>query len=368
MRNQFVRKTLSLVLCFVILTAALNTSQAYALDDNSKNTEYEEQLYNAIRALTHKAGSIYSMKSISELFALSPQLNQYVLNKETLLALKKVQNLENVTNFDVIVNILINYIKSDYKENDMDILRSYVIVDMITISNKTITGKRKNYSNENWNYNCHSFAWYYACNYNSSDRMWIDNPWSYYGSMYGNCYTEVTNGPTLPSNLNLNGIQLNDIVVYVAYDDEGCTTSGMDRIVHSATVTTKSGSYIQLTSKNGMDGISTHEIAGGSYFRASDGRIREVRVFRRNHVIQNSLPAGQNYKIIKADRFVILSAEKCDEKNCRNYYIGIDDSPAGDFSLPGGGICGKSFLYPKIRQYLSVRQYSQHYNATRRGK
>ena len=148
------------------------------------------------------------------------------------------------------------------------------------------------------NYNCHSYAWYYACSYNSSDKMYIDDPWPYYASSYGNCYSPITSGPTLPSNLNTSTIQVGDIVCYIAYDDENYPTSNIHNYIHSATVTQKNGTTITVTSKNGQAGITTHAIAGGNYYMTLDGRIRKVQIYRRNHTISNSLPAGQNYQYV----------------------------------------------------------------------
>lgn len=50
---------------------------------NNSNTEYEEKLYDAIKGLSIEMRSINSMKDISELFALSPEINQYVQSEQS---------------------------------------------------------------------------------------------------------------------------------------------------------------------------------------------------------------------------------------------------------------------------------------------
>ena len=171
------KKAVFMILLLLLLPVAFNGNisaneivSGNSCDDkesvNNTSTEYEERLYSVIKELSVETRSINSMKDISELFVFSPEIHQYVLNKDTLYALQIIQNTENTTDFDKLVNLLINYIESDYKLSSLEELRSYFTIYIRTINGNEIVGKRKSYSDENRNYNCHSFAWYYGGNYN----------------------------------------------------------------------------------------------------------------------------------------------------------------------------------------------------------
>lgn len=328
------KKTVLMILFLLLLPVVFNSNisaneivSGNSYDDkesvNNTSTEYEERLYSVIKELSVETRSINSMKDISELFALSPEIHQYVLNKETLFALQKIQNTENTTDFDKLVNLLINYIESDYKLSSLEELRSYVTIYIRTINGNEIVGKRKSYSDENRNYNCHSFAWYYGGNYNSSDRIWIDDPYGYYRVKDSYCCItqRLANQTLYPSTLSAVNVEAGDIIVFVAYSDETELPVAANRVKHSVIVSHKQGGTIYVKSKNGEGSMTTQALgAVSSTYRIAHGgphhgQEREIIIYRRNHWVNSSAwTVNQNYHYLNST-YHEYSCQHC----ARNY-------------------------------------------------
>ena len=237
-----------------------------------------------------------------------PEMAALIQNKNAIETLRQMQNTENTTELDRYVNILINYLESDCDITDLVELQSYVTIYLTTRSGNSILARRHSYSNEILNYNCHSYAWYYGCNYNSSDRIWIEAPSPYYTTTNGTCYTRLYNSPVLPSSIIPDDSLVGCIVVYKRYSDENSPYPD----AHSGTIVSVENSMILVKSKHGSGSITTDLITqvseciaeGGSH----DGQMREVQIYSRGPDIDSTWLANQNYRYMNSTGHYIACA------------------------------------------------------------
>ncbi len=290
----------------VVFESSLNAFSDEIVIDNKEKVSIERALIEAEECIEH-------VDSINDLLKEHPSLLDVIYREDALDYLCNIRDESRQNEDGSLLNILINYIASGYKTTSIEVLRSYVTIYITTLSGKTIIGRRHSNEPDLQCYNCHSYAWYYGCSYNSNDKLWLQEPYAYYSTSYGTCYTRVFSSTVYPSTVDASQLLAGDIVLYRCYDDEIYENPGIfDNVLHSATVTSINGNTINCVSKMGTGPVTYHTISNSGFEIAFDGshagQEREIVVYRRNHSIDSSWLANQNYRAKNSSKHYVACA------------------------------------------------------------
>ncbi len=307
--KRMIRSGISIIMAVIMV---LFDSSLYVFsyesvpNDSIEKVTVEELIVAAEKHIEH-------VDSINDLLQEYPSLTLLIYREDALEYLCSIRDESRQNEEGSLLNILINYIASGYKISSIEELRSYVTIYITTISGKTITGRRHSNEPDLQCYNCHSYAWYYGCSYNSNDKLWLQDPYAYYSTSYGTCYTRVFSSTVYPSTVDASQLLAGDIVLYKCYDDEINQQPGtFDHVLHSATITSINGNTINCVSKMGSGPVTYHTISNSGFEIAFDGphagQEREIVVYRRNHSIDSSWLANQNYRAKNSSKHYVACA------------------------------------------------------------